>query len=344
MKKMKQLTLLLLAVAALSSTACDEKTETDSRTESPLVEIDLAAGFYQEAQPASDTQSEGQTRTTYTHDGSGFVVKWKGSDDYPADYDHIGVVVVKSGTTVPYDDSSLRHIDFYPTVSSNTTPLLPQSGETLSLPAGTYNFYAYYPYKSFQTSFLQSEFTLWIDSGAYVKQKQLAPDDNTHLSSLNLLVGKLENHQISDTGNRQELRFDFSHKYSSLELNISNGRNEEVAINKIALHGYDNHRWITPIEYVLNNNFACGVKDSITLSITNPAVLPKSKSQKFWLCIVPNQEFLQKCVIDIHTDKGTYRTEKAFPVNRFKSVANYTTTLTIPQTPATGESWTPVVQ
>lgn len=349
MKKSIYFASLFCTAAILSLTGCSETTEKSIEPLQPiepveqLVPVAFTAGFEPDAQSAPRTEGEPQTRTTFYYDGSGFVVKWNGSEDHPDNHDHIGIVIVKSGTTAPYGEN-LRHLDYYPSVSNHISPLLAQNGETLMLPPDTYDIYAYYPYYAFQTSFLKSKLSLWINSGQYFDQKQAAPDDVTHLQTFNWMVGLIRNHQITATGGKEELQFDFSHLYSSLEFTVINARDEELTIEKITLNGYDNHRWITPIEYVLDSGFMRTNKDALTLTIENPAVLPKTQSQKFWVCVLSDQEFLEKCIIEVQTDKGTYRTEKALPTNRFHAVANYTTKLTIPQTPAAGDTWTPAVR
>lgn len=340
---MKSKLSVLLFSALLSAAACSEETvqapEPAAENENP-VEIVFSAGVGTagagaEAETAADAAD---TRTIYTHTGSGLRAEWKGSDDYPADYDRVGIVVIPVDSKTIIEGSN--NIPYKATTSGKRSPLEADGTSLGGLVRGTtYRFLSYYPYDAAQKFsdnvlyYVCGETDGWRDSQ---RQTQAAPNDMSHLSRLLVMCAEPVTVLIPEEG-VPAVDFNYKHALSTLQMKITNQRDEPVAVTQIDLDSSD--WWILKQISIVNNSlFRTGLWQR--LIVAEPAALGKgAEAQSFWLAIV-NQS-ADSVRFKVITDKGTYVFTKPLPAGGLLTRRNYTLDIVIPQTPGEGETWTP---
>lgn len=310
--------------------------------EGEAVEIVFSAGMGTPAAEADDTNGDPiDTRTIYTHTGTGLQATWKGSDTYPADYDRVGIVVTAVGSTQMIEGSD--NIP-YKVLQSGKISSLEADGTPLSglVRGQTYRFLSYYPYDAAQ-SFTKQGYELYyfFNRAGQRGQIQAAPNDMSHLPNLMLMCAEPVTVRIPEEG-VPVVDFSYKHSESTLQIKITNQRDEPVAIKKIGIKG---DKWSVLLSKALYNNLNSTSEDAMqNLTVTSPAALAKGdEAQSFWLSI--NKQ--SRAYIDypiqfsIDTDKGTFVLTKKLPAEGILIGKNYVLNISIPQTPGEGETWTP---
>lgn len=325
----------LLAVACSKDTA---PAEMSPETEE-AVQIVFSAGTDASASEAdAPTEASADTRAIFTHDGSGFRVEWKGSDDYPLDYDRIGIVVSQEQSTDLI--AGAVNIPYKPTQSGKRSPLT-ADGTPLSGPVRgqSYRFCSYYPYDPNQTFPVSTYHIDYVfDLNKIRWQTQSAPNDFSHLPSLTLMVAEPVTVRIPEEG-VPVVDLHFKHVLATLQMKIVNDRDEPVTINRIGVSGND---WYT----ILEHNIIAEELDSRSvlrqrLTVASPVALDKGADpQLFWLAISRQDMITSPVKFEIETDKGFYRFSKPLPAEGLSRGRNYTMDIILPQTPGEGETWT----
>lgn len=337
------LPLFLFPAWLLAAAACSEDPVPTTPDETP-VEIVFSAGM--DAAATEEDAAEAGTRTTLFHDGSGVQTEWKGSDDYPVDYDKVGIVVLPLTSTDLIEGSN--NIPYKATTSGTRSTLVADGTSLSGLERGkVYRFLSYYPYDATQNfdgevgSQFQYVFGERPDHRLEQElQTQAAPNDLSHLSRLMMMYARSVTIRISDSGTIPVVHFRYQHALSTLQMRITNKREEPVSVEMITLK---NEWWQIGDKVDIMNGHQYTRAKTQTLEVTAPAVLTEgAEAQSFWLTL--SRQFVGMCPsveFTISTDKGDYVFMKPLPADGFSGGRNYTIDIAIPQTPGEGETWTP---